>query len=72
MNFGNMQAAVKAGHRAAREGWNGPGQFVSLQVPDAHSKMTVPYFFITTVQGNRVPWLPSQTDLWAEDWILLP
>lgn len=72
MNFGNMQMALRVGHRATREGWNGPGQYVSLQVPDAHSKMTVPYFYITTAAGSRIPWVPSQTDLWAEDWVLLP
>lgn len=33
--------------------------------------MTLPYIFITTVQGDRVPWLASQTDLLAEDWLLL-
>lgn len=59
---------MEAGKRVARAGWNGPGQFVSLQVPDAYSKMTVPYCYITTTQGNRVPWAPSQTDLLASDW----
>jgi hypothetical protein len=58
-------------HRWSRRGWNGPGQFIELQVPDEHSKMTLPYIFITTVQGNRVPWLASQTDLLAKDWYIV-
>jgi hypothetical protein len=33
--------------------------------------MTLPYIFITTVQGNRVPWLASQTDLLAKDWYIV-
>jgi hypothetical protein len=58
-------------HRWSRRGWNGPGQFIELQVPDQHSKMTLPYIFITTVQGDRVPWLASQTDLLAKDWYIV-
>lgn len=56
------------GSRVSRAGWNGPGQSLELQVPDANSKMTLPYIFINTVQGGRVPWLASQTDLLASDW----
>jgi hypothetical protein len=58
-------------HRWSRRGWNGPGQFVELQVPDEHSKMSLPYIYITTVQGNRVPWLASQTDLLSQDWYIV-
>lgn len=72
MNIGNMLVALKAGHCATREGWNGPGQFIQIQQPDENSKMTLPYVFITTVRGERVPWIASQTDLLADDWVLLP
>ncbi len=58
--------------RVTRSGWNGPGQYLELQRPDEHSKMTLPYIFIKTVQGDLVPWLASQTDLLAEDWALVP
>lgn len=58
------------GARVTRAGWNGPGQSLELQVPDEHSKMTKPYVFINTVQGDRVPWLASQSDLLAIDWIV--
>jgi hypothetical protein len=57
-------------HRWSRRGWNGPGQFIEIQLPDEHSKMTRPYLFITTVQGDRIPWLASQTDLLADDWYI--
>jgi hypothetical protein len=30
--------------------------------------MTLPYIYITTVKGERVPWLASQTDMLADDW----
>jgi hypothetical protein len=54
--------------KVARAGWNGKGMYLELQVPDAHSKMTLPYVFMKTAQGDRVPWLCSQTDLLATDW----
>jgi Protein of unknown function (DUF2829) len=53
------------GRKVRREGWNG---WLELQEPDAHSKMTLPYVFMSTAQGDLVPWLCSQTDLLAEDW----
>ena len=68
MDFGRALYALRAGASLTRLGWNGAGQFVSLQLPDEHSKMTLPYFYITTVSGDTVPWLASQTDLLAEDW----
>ena len=58
------------GERVTRRGWNGPGQFLGLQVPDINSKMTLSYIYITTVQGELVPWLASQTDILAIDWEL--
>lgn len=54
--------------RVRRAGWNGKGMFLELQVPDANSKMTLPYVYMSTAQGDLVPWLCSQTDLLATDW----
>jgi hypothetical protein len=59
---------MRAGHRVARHGWNGKNMWLELQVPDKHSKMTLPYVFMKTAQGDYVPWLCSQTDLLATDW----
>ena len=56
------------GSKVRRRGWNGKGMHLELQVPDAHSKMTLPYVFMFTAQGDRVPWLCSQADLLAIDW----
>lgn len=69
-DFGWALEALRSGRKVTREGWNGKGQFLELQVPNEHSKMTLPYIYITTVNGNRVPWLASQTDMLAEDWEL--
>jgi hypothetical protein len=69
--FGRALEVLKAGDAVTREGWNGKGQHLMLQVPDSNSKMSLPYIYITTVQGDRVPWLASQTDLLATDWTMV-
>jgi hypothetical protein len=56
------------GDRVCRSGWNGKSMWLELQRPDEHSKMTLPYVFISTPQGDLVPWVCSQTDLLANDW----
>lgn len=68
MGFGTAIFVLKKGLRVARKGWNGKNQWLELQVPDTNSKMTIPYIFITTVLGDRVPWVPSHTDILATDW----
>lgn len=69
MNFGNVLVCLKEGVSCYREGWNGKGQFISLQLPGEISLMSLPYIYITTVDGKLVPWIASQTDLLAEDWL---
>jgi hypothetical protein len=59
---------LRKGRTASRIGWNGPDQYVALQVSDADSKMTLPYLYIRTVHGDFVPWIASQTDILASDW----
>jgi hypothetical protein len=61
---------LQNGERVARSGWNGKGMWLELQTPDDHSKMTLPYVYMSTAQGDFVPWLCSQTDLLATDWEL--
>jgi hypothetical protein len=68
MSFGSALSLLKQEKRVTRTGWNGPGQYLELQIPDAHSKMTLPYIYISTVDGDLVPWLASQTDILAYDW----
>lgn len=69
MNFSQALERIKSGGKAARTGWNGRNMWLHLQVPDAHSKMTLPYIYMRTAQGDLVPWLASQTDLLSDDWI---
>jgi hypothetical protein len=80
MNIGDAIEFMRKGEKCARDGWNGRGIFVEMQVPDAHSKMSSPYIYIDTtgLQSDNgaaprslVPWLPSQTDLLADDWCVV-
>ena len=61
---------LKNGGRVRREGWNGKGMWLALQIPDEHSKMTLPYVYLSTAVGDLVPWGCSPTDLLATDWEL--
>ena len=68
MQFGEALEALQRGAKVTRPGWNGKGMWLALQVPDANSKMTLPYIYMKTADGNLVPWLASQTDILASDW----
>jgi len=68
MTFGEAVKALEEGRKVQRVGWNGKGMYLELQVPDEHSKMTLPYIWMWTACENRVPWLASQTDILAKDW----
>lgn len=77
LNFGEALANLKNGNRVSRSGWNGKGMWLELQRPDANSKMTLPYVFLNypadaiNTPGACVPWLASQTDMLAEDWLIV-
>lgn len=70
MKFGGALDSLRAGHKVTRPGWNGKGMWLALQTPDEHSKMTLPYIYMKTADANLVPWIPSETDLLAEDWAI--
>jgi hypothetical protein len=71
MNFGEALDALKRGRKVTRDGWNGKGMWLALQVPDAHSKMSRPYVYMRTVDDQLVPWVASQSDLLVEDWAIV-
>jgi hypothetical protein len=72
MDFGAALASLRQGLRVARDGWNGRGMWIALQFPDDTSKMTLPYVYMRTVTGDFVPWLASQADILATDWVIVP
>ena len=69
MNFSQALELLKNDKLVYREGWNGSGMTLCLQIPDEYSKMTLPYIFIRTAQGDLVPWVASQTDILSDDWM---
>ena len=77
MTFSTALDKLKAGAKVARDGWNGKGLWLEIQRPDEHSKMTLPYIFMSypenaiNTPGACVPWLASQTDLLADDWLVV-
>lgn len=86
MDFGAALQALKNGQKVAREGWNGKGMFLFL-VPGSVFKVNrapllgiypegteinyCPHVDMKTADGKVVPWLCSQTDMLAEDWVIV-
>lgn len=86
MSFGMAVEAMKSGNKVARSGWNGKGMFVFL-VPGSTFKVNrAPLLGIypegteinyhahidmKTATGEIVPWLASQTDVLAIDWVIV-
>jgi Protein of unknown function (DUF2829) len=76
---------AKQGKLISRAGWNGKGMFVFL-VPGSSFAVSRPplsgilaegtqveyqsHLVMRTADGSIVPWLASQTDLLADDWLI--
>ncbi len=78
-NFGEALKYLKRGFKVARENWNAKEQYIYYFEPyyNEHFKVEeeesapgtlYPYLVIKTNYNGIVPWLPSQTDVLAEDW----
>lgn len=71
MDFSEALEIVKQGTPIYRDGWNRVGLHIKCQFPDDNSKMTLPYLYIEypcSVGDFKCPWVPSHTDIMAEDW----
>lgn len=83
-DFSMALHCLKAGVLMARRGWNGKGMFVylvkgskfSVSRPPLntifHDGMEIdyrPHLDMRTADGSCVPWVASQSDLLAEDWM---
>lgn len=62
---------------AHRQGWNGANQFIGLCTKWNGNMLTtgpdfeiMPFTYIKSAQEKLVPWVPSQTDQLAEDWVI--
>ena len=85
-SFGQAIEALKEGKKVAREGWNGKGMFlyyvpankypyvteIGKEISDENGYVEYgAYIAMKTAQGNVVPWLASQTDVLANDWLIV-
>jgi hypothetical protein len=83
MNFGEALIELKLGSKVAREGWNGKGMYLYYVPAASYPSMTEiakkefgdyvnygAYIAMKTAQDNVVPWLASQTDVLAMDWVI--
>lgn len=81
MNFGEALALLKANYKVARNGWNGKNMWLEYVPAEAWfmgaNEMRrqlcdrLPWIGMKTADDKFVPWLASQTDLLAEDWVLV-
>ena len=85
MDFGEALKALKGGERVTRQGWNGKDMFLYLVEGSTFEVNRFPLLSIypvgtvvkysshidmRTATGDHVPWLASQTDVLAEDWVV--
>ena len=84
MNFGEAIEKLKEGKKVARKGWNGKGMFLFLadeihfltkaqvKKKDGESYDVLPSIVMKTADDKCVVgWLASQTDMLANDWVLV-
>lgn len=79
LTFGDALHMLKLGKRVARAGWNGKGMWLKLVPVDLANKIAfeysalnaLPWIGMKTADEKFVPWLASQTDVLAEDWVII-
>jgi len=69
-NFGQIIEGLKAGRCFAREGWNGKNMSIYATTLSTEEGFELDNLglVIITPSGERNNWIPSITDLFAEDW----
>lgn len=79
MDFGYaVKMMKKEGKRVSRIGWNGKGMWLRLAESPTKTEYRIdgevfgflPYIQMKTADDKIVPWLASQTDVLAEDWVI--
>lgn len=69
MTFSEALLHLKSGQHVTRDAWRGH-QSLGVIHPHVGSAMNEPYIFVLDRNGTRVPWVPAQVDLFAEDWLV--
>ena len=82
MSFGSAIKLLKMGFKLKRKGWNGKGMFllyvpankwgiidkIGLNIPKEN---LCDWIGMKTADNHFIPWLASQADMLAEDWIVV-
>ena len=79
VNFGLAVEAMKKGSRVARAGWNGKGVFIEIIFDEGDCMLLssgegyemCSWIGMKTADNKFVPWTASQTDILADDWVVL-
>lgn len=74
MNFEKALELIKAGHKLQRKGWNGRCLYVRLVkqstvVVDNEVVTIKPFFAIVNHEKTTHTWVPSVSDIMADDWL---
>ncbi len=86
LTFGLAIEALKKGHKVARKGWNDKNMFLLIVRPNKYridfgekdnfaiwssEDNVLPWIGMKTADNKFVPWLASQADMLAEDWVII-
>jgi hypothetical protein len=72
LSFNQALEYLKHNHRVARSGWNGKGLSVHLERGRQYGDIKLSdCFLINAERGSYNTWVPSISDLLAEDWYLV-
>ena len=70
--FGHVLDAVGKGAKACRREWPEEILFIQVRAPVPSGLVTKPWLMVHDVHGDVYPWTPTQEDLLAQDWQILP
>lgn len=65
-SFGRAMEFMRDGKAVRLSHWK-TDVSIRIQIPDANSKMTHPYFYVTSIRG-MVPWIPTMVEMFSTEW----
>jgi len=83
MSFGEVIEALLDGKRAFRKGWHGKGMFIfekpsqTYQTNEKHKEwtgwdaVTITHHILIFADNKLTPWVASQADVFAIDWVVM-
>lgn len=73
-DFVGAFSLMKNGQKVGRDAWQGSGAWLQMQylpIPNSDAKRLFIYYNNPKKKGLE-PWSPSQSDITAEDWVIIP